>query len=97
MYDPSTGPHVESSDKVFPPWIRYRFEVPHEDPRPVKFPPPGPYWISGESGNGNSVLIAYLPKDVDLKEWWPDSKHVMYTRKQDITYTDRFQKPDWYE
>ena len=40
---------------------RHRFKTDLEDYRPVTFPPPGPYWCTGETDD-HSVVVAYLPK-----------------------------------
>ena len=85
-------------------WKRYRFRTFNEDdPRPVKFPPPGPYWISGY-GDGYAVLIAYLPADCDegLQDYWPDEEaHEWWDGydcqdRPEIAFTDRFPRPEWW-
>lgn len=77
-------------------WHRYRFHANLDDPRPVEFPPPGPYWISGE-GEDYSIVVAFLPSDVDLRRYWPEASDVDHEDCEAITYTSRFPKPDWYE
>ena len=77
-------------------WKRYRFVVPDEDYRPVAFPPPGPYWCSGECIDG-PTLVAWLPSDVDLLAWWPDAIKVdMHAEASEPQFSDRFAKPDWW-
>ena len=77
-------------------WIRYRFHAYEADYRPVKFPPPGPYWCSGY-GDGYAILIAWLPESANLLEWWPEAAEVDETAEGPPEYTSRFPKPDWYE
>jgi hypothetical protein len=88
-------------------WMRFRFTQPTEDYRPVKFPPPGPFWCSGSHGDESGwVLIAYIPiKDgqsendcVDaLHEYWPEAFNIDGESRGDITFTDRFPKPEWWK
>lgn len=76
-------------------WHRHRFHAYSEDSRPIKFPPPGPCWCTG-GGTGYSIVVAYLPIGVDVKEFWPEATEIETEVKEQIEYSDRFQKPDWY-
>lgn len=77
-------------------WKRYRFETREEDYRPVLFNPSYPWWCSGYSGDGEiAIICAYLPEGVNLKEYWPDAAYIQKW-DEDITFTDRFPKPDYY-
>ena len=82
------------------PWRRYRFTLKHADPRPVKFPPPGPYWVTGYApdrrGDEWPILVAYLPVDGQIHDWWPEAEQVDTTEEAEITFTDRFPKPSWW-
>lgn len=83
--------------------VRYRFKTKSvQDPRPLKdLKHIGmPYWISGYTCDNNFntnavIIICYLPKDVDLKEYWDDAFEIETQERSEITYTDRFPKPDW--
>ena len=77
-------------------WKRYRFKEASKDYRPVKFPPPGPYWCSGYDSDDNAVIVAYLPADAELTDWWPEPIDIEVEDRTEITFTDRFSKPDWY-
>lgn len=78
-------------------WLRVRFHANDEDSRPVKFPPPGPYWVSG-SGDGYDVLVAYVRNEAQITEYWPDATDIdVMQRDVSVTFTDRFPKPDWWE
>lgn len=69
------------------------------DPRPITFPPPGPYWISGYVGEEleEAILIAYLPNKSDLKKYWPEAKAVEWSSQQTpIEFTSRFPQPTWW-
>lgn len=77
-------------------WRRYRFHANEDDPRPVKFPPPGPWWCSG-SGDGYSIVICYLPPKVKLTTYWPEAKKVDYTEETELSFSDRFPKPVWWK
>jgi len=77
-------------------WMRYRFHANGDDYRPVKFPPPGPFWCTGY-GDGYAVIVAYLPLLTPLKDYWPEASEISATEHTEIIYTDRFPKPLWYE
>lgn len=75
---------------------RVRFYSDASDPRPTKWPPPGPYWVSG-CGEDYSVLIAYLPKKSDLRKFWPEAEVDEWYGQLPIEFTGRFPKPDWWK
>ena len=53
-------------------WMRLRFETNKEDFRPIKWPPPGPYWCSGYlcdiDGYQNAIIVAFIPLDPSTKD-----------------------------
>lgn len=88
-------------------WLRYRFKSQAEDNRPLVFPPPGPWWESGYGGGWDAdddtadprftQLIVYLPKGVELKDYWPEAYDLDdVTEHAEITFSSRFPKPDWF-
>lgn len=80
-------------------WVRHRFYTHHEDSRPVKFPPPGPWWCSGSTDDVNGeiqIIVAYLPENYEIKKYWPEVGEVSFSDPGPITFTDRFSKPDWW-
>lgn len=76
-------------------WLRHRFQANLADPRPVTFPPPGPYWVSG-LGEDYAIVVAYLPPDVEVSTYWPEAKEVESEERASLTFTDRFPKPEWW-
>ena len=81
-------------------WLRHRFHANVDDPRPVVFPPPGPWWCSGYADYGDephSIVVAYLPQDVDLLIYWPEAQNISTESRQHIVYTERFPRPEWWE
>lgn len=76
-------------------WVRYRFHANDVDFRSVIFPPPGPYWCSGY-GDGYSVVIAYLPKGIELTKYWPEASNVSSDEMDQIRFSDRFPEPQWW-
>ncbi len=41
-------------------WKRLRFYEPNvDDPRPVLWPPPGPYWVTGYNDE-HAVIVAFM-------------------------------------
>lgn len=76
--------------------VRFIVEAAEDDYRPVKFPPPGPYWCTGWAPNG-TIIVAYLETEDQIKEYWPDVIEISFIQeREDITFTDRFPKPDWW-
>jgi hypothetical protein len=55
------------------PWIRYRFHANADDYRPVKFPPPGPYWCSGYLGDGSKPKLTPSPEFYPSPSPWARS------------------------
>lgn len=84
-----------STDKVTV-WERHRFKANLEDSRPVKFPPPGPWWETG-FGDDYSIVVAYLPYGEPVTNWWPEARDIESEITNEILYTSRFPKPDWYK
>jgi len=76
---------------------RFRFYVPGEDGRPMQFPPEGPFWITGSSDT-HTIVVAYSPDLETLTSTgrWPDAEDIDDGGEQDIIFTDRFGKPDWW-
>ncbi len=77
-------------------WKRHRFYTKSTDYRPIKFPPPGPWWCSGESMD-SFVIICYLPPQVPVTEYWPEAFGIDSEDKDEIVFTDRFPKPSWWK
>ena len=78
-------------------YIRYRFKTKAiDDYRPLKDMKDiqMPWWSSGE-GEDYAIIICYLPNETDLKEYWDDAYDIEEQKREEITYTDRFPKPDY--
>ena len=77
-------------------WVRYRFHADADDPRPITFPPPGPYWVTGY-GDDYSIVVAYLRPGQDVRTWWSEASDFTCSDPVDgITFTDRFERPEWW-
>ena len=46
---------------------------------------------------GYATMVAFLPKDVNLTEYWDDAFDVDSELLDEIKFTDRFPRPDWYK
>jgi hypothetical protein len=89
-------------------WRRYRFRSwAADDPRPVTFPPPGPYWVTGLGerldGKEFAILVAYLPGNStdEIEDFWPETDGIEWSGydfqwRDEIAFTTRFQRPDWW-
>lgn len=82
-------------------WKRYRFKTyAVDDYRPLVFNPKYPWWCSGYGENDDrecAVIIAYLPEDEDLLKYWDDAFDVEFTEEQEIVFTSRFPKPNYFK
>ncbi|MBP7548718.1 MAG: hypothetical protein KA761_00410 [Gemmatimonadaceae bacterium] len=80
-------------------WMRYRFHVEGDDCRPMTWPPLGPFWRSGESTFGVTV-ICWWPEGASPydDQWWPDAmmREAPEGPFDEIAFTDRFRRPEWW-
>lgn len=76
--------------------LRVRFEVVHDDPRPVNWPIKHPYWVTGSTFNGH-IIVAYADSKDEIMANWPEATDLDIDEVWDYTFTDRFQKPDWFK
>ena len=65
------------------------------DYRPEKWPIKYPYWCTGENLTA-FILIAYVDSTKELKELWPEAREIDSESCDNITFTSRFPKPEWY-
>lgn len=78
-------------------WLRHRFYQPTDDYRPIKWPPPGPYWCSGiRDSDDASVIVAYTKTPEQVTEFWPEAEDIDTQERDELTFTDRFARPDWW-
>jgi hypothetical protein len=78
--------------------IRARFHADPDDYRPVKFPPPHPYWCSGYAGDGShSIIVAYADDQEQIREYWPEATEIDAQPAESYVFTDRFAKPSWFQ
>lgn len=77
-------------------WLRCRFKANLDDFRPVKWPPPGPFWGTGFNDE-HYIVVAYVKRLKQVKEYWPEAEDIDSTEEDSISFTDRFIKPDWWK
>lgn len=79
-------------------WIRYRFKTwSMPDMRPIIFNPAYPWWCSGYAGDDSyATIVAYLPAGEPLERYWDDAEIDFQDECDEITFTDRFAKPDYF-
>jgi hypothetical protein len=75
--------------------IRCRFRANPQDPRPVLFPPPHPYWVTGY-GDNYAIVVAYAEDETQILKFWPEAVDLDSTQASEYIFTDRFQKPAWF-
>ena len=77
-------------------WKRYRFVSDEDDPRPIVFPPPGPYWITGYTADDSATIVAYIPEGIELTDYWPEAQEIEL-QLAPLTFSSRFPRPDWWQ
>ena len=79
--------------------VRARFYIKKKDCgndyRPTKWPIKYPYWCTGES-SGSFIIVAYADDAEQIMQLWPEAYSVESEEVQNIVFTDRFPKPEWY-
>lgn len=80
-------------------WRRYRFQTASvEDVRPLIFNPAYPWWHTGTAGDERfATIVAYLPEGESLARYWDDATEVTVTAEEQITFSGRFPRPQWYK
>ena len=80
-------------------WRRYRFQTESvDDPRPLIFNPKYPWWCTGYAGDESyATIVAYLPDEENLLNYWDDASDVDYTEEEEITFSGRFPKPEYFK
>lgn len=76
--------------------LRVRFEVVHDDPRPVNWPIKHPYWVTGSTFNGH-IIVAYADTEEEIMTNWPEAIDLDVTPVWSYTFTDRLPKPEWFK
>jgi hypothetical protein len=76
--------------------IRARFLANSDDYRPVKWPPPGPYWCSGYDPDDIPIVIAYAKDQAEILQFWPEATKIDVDECETYTFTNRFPKPEWF-
>ena len=84
--------------------FRVRFFADPEDPRPVKWPPPGPFWVTGYTVGGReggrmqaAVVVAYVERLGQVREYWPEARIDTFEVVDEVKFSSRFPKPEWWE
>lgn len=80
-------------------WLRVRFSQPdvEGDYRPVKWPPPGPYWCTGYNADDECIIVAFVRAESQVREFWPGAAPLDFCDERDeITFTSRFPEPEWW-
>lgn len=77
--------------------LKIRFVIKDTDCRPVTFPPPHPWWRTGQ-GDGYFTCIAYADSIEQLRQYWPDAEDIdVFEEVATYSFTSRFPKPDWFQ
>lgn len=76
--------------------LRVRFKTKESDYRPIVWPIPHPYWCTGH-GEDYSIIVAYADSEEQIYDFWPEAYDLDSEELMKIEFTDRFQKPDWYD
>lgn len=65
------------------------------DYRPIKWPIKYPYWCTGET-NDTFIIIAYADNVEQILELWPEAYDIETEEVNEIKFSDRLRKPEWY-
>ena len=78
--------------------LRIRFQANPDDPRPIKFPLPHPYWITGYAGDGShAIVVAYADSEKYITDNWPEAENLDSQEVTEYVFTSRFPKPEWFK
>ena len=75
--------------------LRVRFHANPDDPRPVVWPVKHPFWITGQ-GADYSTVVAYVDDLEELYRLWPEADNIDAEQRHEYVFTDRFEKPKWF-
>lgn len=77
-------------------WWLVEFRVNPEDLRPKFFPTPFPFW-KAHFGEDYVIVIAFVRNVRQVYGFWKGARGVKtIPHMSKISYSERFQKPDWY-
>ncbi|MEN7527833.1 hypothetical protein [Cupriavidus sp. DL-D2] len=78
--------------------IRARFYVNANDPRPVVWPIPHPYWVTGY-GDDYAIVVAYADDEAQILRQWPEATKIDIHERDAVGYkfTERFPLPEWFK
>jgi hypothetical protein len=77
--------------------IRARFKANYPDFRPVKWPVKYPFWGSGFAADESYyIVVAYADNEDQIRELWPEAEDIESEEVENIVFTDRFPKPEWF-
>lgn len=78
--------------------MRVRFMANVEDYRPIKFPPPHPWWCTGYTAHdGNPIIVAYADDKEYIFEFWPEATELdIIEDVEEYCFTGRFPEPAWF-
>ena len=81
-------------------FVRVRFIA--DDPNPVIYPPKYPYWWSGSNSDLKHYVILFCEQENYLEyiqKYYPEVKEedISFCNEcEEITFSERFPKPNWY-
>lgn len=85
------------------PWVRYIFKIPSvKDFSPIHFDPRYPWWQVKVNMQLTMLpvkyilLMAYLPTDCSLTEYWADAFDVQMQFCESVEFSPRFPKPEYF-
>lgn len=76
--------------------LRVRFKANADDYRPVNWPVKHPYWCTGY-GDDYSIVISYSDNEEYIYNNWPEASDLDIEEVEGYVFTDRFEKPEWFE
>lgn len=76
--------------------LRVRFKANPDDPRPLNWPVPHPYWVTGYAADGSySTVVSYADNVDYITQNWPEAVDIDAEEASGYAFSSRFPKPDW--
>lgn len=82
--------------------MRWHLITASDDYRPVKWPPPGPYWCVGNIDKLGFTIVTLFPEGTAVHDYWPEllgvePDFVQHVQEGEQVFSGRFPCPHWWD